>query len=162
MGSVKNNISISEVRTGYVDDDNYRYIDVWFDDNPDSEGKTVALVCRDTLKVVYVDNAYRLNDKVRNAIASVLKDEKRWFDNDWRFVEKYYPNYDHCQAIADAQDIEKIVDMECEEGDSSHNMLMRDYDGNYEHPQIIIDYELIHYDIYKRAIDGFLAQALDT
>ena len=62
-----------EVRNDYTDDDNYTHIDVWDTEN-DDEGRTVAIVCRDTKKVFFIDNGLRLNESVKESIAEVLAD----------------------------------------------------------------------------------------
>jgi len=48
-----------EVRNDYTDDQNYTHIDLWESDDDDAEGKTVAIVCRDTKKVFFIHNDYR-------------------------------------------------------------------------------------------------------
>lgn len=65
---------IHEVITDYTDDDNYTHIDVYHSSDPNSSGKSVAIVCRDTKKVYYIDNMYRRTPQVDEAIANVLKD----------------------------------------------------------------------------------------
>ena len=64
---------IHEVLTDYTDTElNLTYIDVYHSSN--ASGKTVAVVDRDTKKVIYFDNGYRLISEVTEAIAEVLKD----------------------------------------------------------------------------------------
>ena len=63
---------IREIRTDHIDDENVQHIDVWFDDDDNSEGKTVAVICLDTLKVFYFDNDYRVNVRVKEAIQEIL------------------------------------------------------------------------------------------
>jgi hypothetical protein len=62
---------ITEVKNDYTDDQNYTHIDVWEDDN--EEGKTIAIICRDTNKVFFIDNMLRNNPDVKEAINEVLK-----------------------------------------------------------------------------------------
>jgi len=63
---------IREIRTDHIDDENVQYVDLYFDDDDNSEGKTVAVVCLDTLKVFYYDNDYRLNVRVKEAIKEII------------------------------------------------------------------------------------------
>ena len=64
--------AITEIRTDFIDDENIRHIDVYFDNDDNSEGKTVAMVCLDTNKVLYMDNDYRVNDRVKEVIEEIL------------------------------------------------------------------------------------------
>jgi hypothetical protein len=63
--------SISEVRNDYTDDDNYTHIDIWLSADDSEEGKSVAIVDNDSGKVFYIDNTYRLSNKVKEAIEEV-------------------------------------------------------------------------------------------
>jgi len=69
---MKNIKTITELRTDYIDDDNLQHIDCWFSENDDEEGKTVAVVDLDTKKVIFFDNRYRADEKVKKAIAGIL------------------------------------------------------------------------------------------
>ena len=62
-----------EIRNDYTDDDNYTHIDMWLSDDDDEQGKTIAIVCRDTKKVFFIDNGFRLNEEVKIAIQEVLQ-----------------------------------------------------------------------------------------
>lgn len=64
--------NIAEIRTDYIDDQNLQYIDCWFTDDDNEEGKTVAVVDLDTKKIIFFDNGYRLNEKVKEAINEIL------------------------------------------------------------------------------------------
>ena len=66
--------TIKEIRSDYVDDNNYRHVDVWFSNDENAEGKTVALFCEDTGKHFYMDNVYSLNDGVKTTL-EVLKQD---------------------------------------------------------------------------------------
>lgn len=85
-----------------------------------------------------------------------MSNEKEIDTNAWRFVEDYYPNYDHCDNIAYAGDLQKLLDKEGTGDCVSDKLLVEDYGGDWDNPQIKIDYESVHYDIYERAIQGFL------
>ena len=63
---------IREIRTDHIDDENVQHVDIWFSDDDNAEGKTVAVVCLDTLKTFYYDNDYRLNPRVREAIQEIV------------------------------------------------------------------------------------------
>ena len=68
---------IREIKTDHIDDENVQYVDVYFDDDDNSEGKTVAVVCLDTLKTFYYDNDYRVNVRVKEAIKEILAENVR-------------------------------------------------------------------------------------
>ena len=72
----------------------------------------------------------------------------------WRFVEKWYPDYDHADQIAEADDLSKLVDGEI--NGAAEELLNDTYGGDPENPQIQIDYYRVHIDIYERAIENFL------
>lgn len=74
--------------------------------------------------------------------------------NAWLFVTKYYPDYDHSQAIADADDLQKLLDGEI--NGCAEDLLNRDYGGDINNPQIQIDYNQLHVSIYEKAIENFL------
>jgi len=60
---------ITEVRNDHTDEeDNYTYIDAYFDADDNSEDKSIAAVCQDTGKVLFFDNAYRNDPMVIEAI----------------------------------------------------------------------------------------------
>ena len=65
---------ITELRTDFIDDQNLRHVDCWFDNNDDSEGRTIAVVDLDTKKVIFFDNRYRMDSTVKLAIEDILKD----------------------------------------------------------------------------------------
>lgn len=62
--------TITEVRTDFIDDDNFNHVDCWTDDK--DQGKTVAIVCRDTKKVFFIDDMYRQDKEVKQAIQEIL------------------------------------------------------------------------------------------
>lgn len=62
-----------EVMHDHTDNDNYTHIDVYYGFDDEIGGKTVALVCNDTKKVVFIHNEYRLSDLVKEAIDEVLE-----------------------------------------------------------------------------------------
>ena len=64
-------MQISEVKNDHIDDDNYCHIDVYKTGNDSEVGQTVAIVCQDTGKVFFIDNAYRTNEEVNTAISEV-------------------------------------------------------------------------------------------
>ena len=66
---------IADIRTDYVDDQNLQHIDCWFTEDDNEQGKTVAVVDLDTKKIIFFDNGYRLNEKVKEAINYVLNME---------------------------------------------------------------------------------------
>lgn len=65
---------ITEVITDYVDDENLLHIDCYFDSDANSQGTTVAVVDLDSGKVIFFDNSYRFDEKVKEAIAEVKKE----------------------------------------------------------------------------------------
>ena len=63
-----------EIRTDYTDDQNYTHVDYWKTENDNEEGRTIAIICRDTKKVYFIDNGFRSNDLVKIAISEVLSE----------------------------------------------------------------------------------------
>jgi hypothetical protein len=59
-----------EIRNDYTDDQNYTHIDFWPDEG--DEGRTIAVVCRDTKKAFFLDNTMRNDSEVKKAIQEVL------------------------------------------------------------------------------------------
>ena len=67
---------IMTVSTHYICEQNLQHIDIYLSDDEDEEGKTVAVVDRDTKKVIFKENNY-INDKlVLNAISDVQESIK--------------------------------------------------------------------------------------
>lgn len=67
----------AEIKTDYTDDENITHVDTFRTTDENEVGKVVALICRDSGKVVFTDNDERLNPQVREAIACVLVDMKK-------------------------------------------------------------------------------------
>jgi hypothetical protein len=68
-----NQKNVTEVKNDFIDDDNFMHIDVYFDNNANSQGLTVAIICMSTNTVFYVDNAYRNCAMVVESIQNILK-----------------------------------------------------------------------------------------
>lgn len=66
--------TIEQVNNDYTDDDNYCYIDVYF--MGDEQGKAVAVVDRDNGKVFFIDNGFRNEPLVIEAIKEVKESLK--------------------------------------------------------------------------------------
>jgi len=79
-----------EVRNDYTDDNGFTHIDVWQDDSDDSEGATVAIVCQDTGKWDFIDNRYRNDSAVLEAIEEVK--QLRNIDGSFKEVLKKHQN----------------------------------------------------------------------
>lgn len=69
----------------------------------------------------------------------------------WDFVAKFYPNYYSSDEIALADDLSKLLNGEIN-GDAE-TMLNEDYGGDIKNPQIQIDYDRVHREIYEAAIE---------
>ncbi len=70
----KQNNNIMRYSNTYTDDQNYTHIDYWeTEDENDENGKTIAIVCRDTKKVFYIDNSFRMDSMCKEYINEVLK-----------------------------------------------------------------------------------------
>ena len=65
-------IEPTEIRIGYIDDQNLQHIDCYFTDSDTEEGRTAAVVDLDTKKVIFFDNIFRASDKVQNVIKKIL------------------------------------------------------------------------------------------
>lgn len=64
------------VKNDYIDEQNFSHIDAWVTNDQDEEGRTIAIVCRDTRKVYFADNRYRNEPMVLSAISKVLESLK--------------------------------------------------------------------------------------
>lgn len=62
---------IVEVKTDFTDEQNYTFVDAYFDSNADSEGKSICAVCNDTSKVLFLDKYYCNDSKVLEAIEEI-------------------------------------------------------------------------------------------
>jgi hypothetical protein len=76
----------------------------------------------------------------------------------WDFVERYYPNYSSSDEIAHEGDLDKLVNKEYEKGDCAHELLMDEYSGNIEDPQIKADHDAVIRSIYESAILAYIEQ----
>lgn len=72
----------------------------------------------------------------------------------WRFVEMYYPDYHRSDFIALADDLQKLMDEEV--NGAAEEKLINDYENDIDNPQIKIDYNEVHEQIYRVAIENFL------
>lgn len=63
---------IKEVSFSYVCNQNLQHIDAYFSDDQDDEGKTIAVVCRDTKKVISKDSNYFFEEEIQKAIMEVV------------------------------------------------------------------------------------------
>lgn len=70
------NNEITEVLNHYTDDDNYIHIDAYFSEDDEVPGQTVAIVCKDTRKVYFINNQFRNHPLVTEAIDEVLKKDE--------------------------------------------------------------------------------------
>lgn len=71
----------------------------------------------------------------------------------WHFVEKYYPNYSTCSQIAYADDLQKIIDGEIDEGSHAEKIWSM---ANEDIKAIREDYDTVHKEIYEKAIEAFI------
>ena len=148
-------MKIKEIKTHHVDDNNIVHIDAYFDSDPNSSGKTIAIVCLDTLKVFWVDSVYSSNNDVLEKIRNIQLKRKELMETAWDFVGLNYPKYHSSSDIADALDIDCLVEKEYEEDSSANELLQSDYNGEIDNPKIKQDYESIHFQIYERAIEEY-------
>ena len=74
----------------------------------------------------------------------------------WDIVQQHYPDYDHADEIAWADDLEKLVNDEQTEGDCAYKLLMETYGGDINNPQIRIDRDEANKEIFKETIAAFV------
>lgn len=86
---------ITEIKTDYTCDQNLHHIDVYFEGT--EEGKTVAVVDHDTNKVIFFDNSYRMDEKVKEAIKEITGDKLEKFPNGFDSWKETH--YEITQAI---------------------------------------------------------------
>jgi hypothetical protein len=63
-----------EIRADYIDDQNYLHIDMWKSEDDNEEGKTIAIICCDTLKVYFIDNTLRSDHRIKETINNTLSE----------------------------------------------------------------------------------------
>lgn len=91
----------------------------------------------------------------------------------WDFVQKYYPNYYHCDEIAHNDDLTKIIDDEINgEAEVIYNEIAEDLKGifPYHNPDEREEYRVMikkeaqrrlnesYVAIYEAAIEGFIEE----
>ena len=80
-----------------------------------------------------------------------IPDELRIIDDNWTFIEKWHPNYYHCDYVADSDDIQCCLDGEADEEKLER---VKESFGNtpeqWKCAQIEIDADLL-----ERAVDNF-------
>lgn len=81
-------MKITDIECTHIDDQNYQYIDCYFDDS--EQGKSVAVVDRDNGKVFFLDNTLRSDEDVKETIDCILVELQ---------VSKYAPN--HVELVKD-------------------------------------------------------------
>lgn len=80
----------------------------------------------------------------------------------WEFVSTYYPKYDHCDTIAYADDLSKIMnDDELGDGSDAEELWQQTcdkYNGDMiqAKAEIANEYNAVHREIYEKAIQGYL------
>ena len=72
----------------------------------------------------------------------------------WEFVEEYYSGYVNSGQIAIADELQKIVDKEDEEGSMARDYFV--HDCNEDINEVMRQYEYVHHEIYKKAIEGYI------
>ena len=72
----------------------------------------------------------------------------------WEFVEEYYHGYVNSGQIAIADELQKIVDKEDEEGSMARDYFVHDCKGDMN--EVIRQYEYVHHEIYKKSIEGYI------
>ena len=75
-------------------------------------------------------------------------------DSVWEFVEQYYPGYTNSGQIAIADELQKIVDKEDEEGSMARDYFQ--HDCNSDMTEVMRQYEYVHCEIYRKAIEGYI------
>lgn len=86
----------------------------------------------------------------------------------WDFVEKYYPDYDHCNIITEADDLQKILNGEINGyAEAIYNEIEQYLKNQQLEPnelkvkvmeEVQNRYNEIHVYVYEKAIEEFLKQ----
>lgn len=79
----------------------------------------------------------------------------------WDFVEKYYPGYSTCGNISEEDDLQKIIDNDCEEGDDADNLrnaFIQIYGLDNYLDHVRIAQTSLQRDIFQEAIKGYIEQ----
>ena len=111
----------------------------------------------DAQAMTLVNDAWRLakisNFFIKDFILGYKKPEEL---RPWTFVERFYPGYGGAGEIAHNDDLAVLIDKEDEEDSCARELLIREYDGDNNHPQLKIDFLESTIDIYERAILAYL------
>jgi hypothetical protein len=110
---------------------------------------TYTFKCRlwKTMRILYEEAIERYQNEYS-------QEKEEYLKNAWGFVVKYYPDYDHADSIAECNDLSKLLGNEI--NGYAEEMLYAEYDGDIKNPQIKADYNELHVDTYKRAIEAFI------
>ena len=90
-----------------------------------------------------IEESYCIEGPVEAPIAGV-----------WEFVEAFYPGYINSGQIAIADELQKIVDKEDEEGSCARDYFM--HDCHEDMNEVLRQYEFVHHEIYKKAIESYI------
>ncbi len=94
------------------------------------------------------DTTYSILEDVNREF---IPDELRIIDDNWTFIEKWHPDYYHCDEVADSDDIQCCLDGEADEEKLER---VKESFGNtpeqWKCAQIEIDADLLN-----RAVDNF-------
>ncbi|MFK5893575.1 MAG: hypothetical protein QM504_10175 [Pseudomonadota bacterium] len=147
-------LDIKEIKADYIDSNNNVHIDVYFDEDTNSEGHTVAILSLTTFQMIYFDKSFKGCTKVCSFLKKHMKDFKN--ANIWDFVESNFPNYDQSDEIAKSNDLQKLLDDKHDEGDGASWFLEHHYNGDIRDPSIKTDLDECLKEIYEQSIVGFL------
>lgn len=76
----------------------------------------------------------------------------------WDFVERYVWKYHNNEEVARADDLQRLIDDEFEEGDCAHQLLVKEFGGSRESSlgKIQEAYNEVHVRLYEDAIIRFI------
>ena len=74
------------------------------------------------------------------------------------FIEEFFPNYSGSEEVAKYNDLLKLINMEYEEGDNAHKLLINVYGGdiNKSFPKIETDFNKLYTHILETSVVNFL------
>ena len=90
-----------------------------------SEFETDVFVFEDEVQAEEIRKQVQENTGNRWRVMPIKigEDAKNWAFDEWGFIEKWLPNYYHCDEVALVDDIDKVLNNEYEEGDCCESFL---------------------------------------
>lgn len=105
-----------------------------------------------SVKKNFVDQKIRL-EKDLSHVNRILGNK---MEDEWDFVQEYYPNYTSSDEILENEYLFQLHTQDFEPGSGAEEYLNKEYGGDINSPQIIIDYDISSKYVFQKAIQGYI------